>query len=476
MKTKPDRHNISWTAGNQHGVCEGMLASTDEHASSRNVYVDILYDGGSTQKGRIEISCGGFHHQDRLLSGGRRCLSLKIPHSELYGSRRLTFWSQAAFEVERVVVRDDYYDFLGLRSTLQADSQAVGNEQKASQRGLLLDFVANFYVEWRCDYSCSYCWQEVHSSHFRGEASNRRGPHIWADAFNRLRPREIHFSGGEPFLYTDLPELVSLIDPGIALSIHTNFGPAFNLKEWRAHVAPDRFVLISFSYHPTQRGTIRCFSKLDQFRGAGFKNFQLQMVLHPSNLRHAGEILDRCRVLRIPVRFDPYIPAEAASGGRTEGLIAEMKRWIELAQDLSAELGIRNFDRINYEMEQYWELPSKDDMDHAVSHSGQRPDAKPRNSWGRLPIFCNAGKRQIVIDPKGDAYVCVSALVRAKLFGPCSLPHYAPIGNILDEEFRPLEKPLICWESFRCTGDQFQHLSPAWTLVSESLGPLPLPE
>jgi hypothetical protein len=82
----------------------------------------------------------------------------------------------------------------------------------------------------------------------------------------------------------------------------------------------------------------------------------------------------------------------------------------------------------------------------------------------------------IVVDPEGYAYVCLSASVRAKLFGPCSLPHYQPIGNILDKDIELLERPLICWESFRCSGDQFQHLSPAWTLLSDRLGPLPLPE
>jgi MoaA/NifB/PqqE/SkfB family radical SAM enzyme len=476
MRTPPDRNNIYWTAGHQQGVCEGMLAAMSQCVSTKDVYVDVMYDGCSVDGKSIEVSCGRFHQQCLLLTGGKRCLSLRIPHAELSGSRSLTFRSQASFSVERVVIREDFYDFFGLRSHLQDDSQASGNEQEASRQGRLLDLMANFYMEWRCDYACTYCWQEADSSIFRGRARNRQEPHAWAAALNRLRPHEIHISGGEPLLYNDLPELVSLIDPRIRLSIHTNFGPAFKLKEWGTNVATDRFSLILLSYHPTQRGAASFFSKLEQLLGAGFKSVGVEMVLHPSNIPRAAVVLDRCRVLEIPVRFDPYVPPQVASGGRTEGLIAEMKLWIERARALCVDLGTGVFDSINYDMEQYWELSGKNDVDRVVSHTKQPPDAKERTNLGRLPIFCNAGSREIVIDPKGDVYVCSSALVRAKLFGPCSLPHYAPIGNVLEEDFRLLDKPLICWESFRCSGDQFQHLSPAWTLASDRVKPLPLPE
>ena len=225
MRTKSDKHNVSWTTESQQGVCEGPLPTIRESLSSEEAFVDIIYRTCSSQESRIEISCGGYKYQDRLLNGGRRCLSVKIPRSELSDSRRLKFRSPVSFEVERVVVRSDFYDFLGLRSRLQDYSQAISNEQKASQRGRLLDLAVSFFIEWRCDYECPYCWQEVHSSHFRGKARNRHGPHVWAAAVNRLRPHEVHFSGGEPLLYNDFPELISLIAPGIQLSIHTNFGP-----------------------------------------------------------------------------------------------------------------------------------------------------------------------------------------------------------------------------------------------------------
>jgi hypothetical protein len=476
MKTNHDRHNILWRAGHRNGLCEGTLPSINECLSSREVYVDIIYDAGSAQESRIEIACGDYKHQDRLLGPGRRCLSLRIPYSQLWDIRELRFRSPESFTVERVVVRKDFYDFLGLRSRLRDNSEVISNEQKASQQGQLLSLMVNFFVEWRCDYYCPYCWQEVHSAHFRGKTRNRLGPHIWAAAFNRLRPHEIHFSGGEPLLYSHFPELISLIDPSIQLSIHTNFGPAFNIEEWRDHVPPGRVGLILLSYHPTECAAMSFFSKLERFQRAESENLGLQMVLHPSNLAHAREVLDRCQALRIPVRFAPYVPAEAAATGRAESLLAEMKRWIEMAQALCGELGANEFDCINYEMEQYWELPNRVDADHAVTHLDQFSAAMQRKSWGRLPIFCNAGTRQVVIDPEGYAYVCLSALVRARLFGPCSLPHYAPIGNILEEDFRLLDKPIICWESYRCNGDQFQHLAPAWTLASDRLKALPLPE
>jgi MoaA/NifB/PqqE/SkfB family radical SAM enzyme len=475
MSQRPVTLHITWTANDQYGVCEGELGSVNETVSPEYVYVDLIYDADFPLESYIEISCGSFHQRNPVSGSGRHCLSVKIPCSELLVIGKIEFKAPVTFQVERAVLRTDFYDFLRLRSQFQDDAQVMSNEQEALLLGRLLDLVVCFFIEWQCDYACPYCWQEVHSSHFRGQVDNRRGPRDWAAALNRVRPKEIHISGGEPALYEHLPELLSLIDPEIELGIHTNFGPAFNLEDWSERVAPDRLRLISLSYHPTEVEASRFFPKLESFLEMGAKNLGVQMVLHPANFSQTREVLDRCRALRIPANFVPYVPADARAAGRTEELLAEMRQWIQLAKALWLELGATVFDSIDYDMEQYWELPNAAAANQSEASSG-RSCIGQRKSWGRLPLFCNAGSRTFVVDPEGYAYVCLSALVRAKIFDPCSLPHYAPIGNILDEDFRLLERPLICWESFRCSGDQFQHLSPAWTLLSDTLGPLPLPE
>jgi len=73
-------------------------------------------------------------------------------------------------------------------------------------------------------------------------------------------------------------------------------------------------------------------------------------------------------------------------------------------------------------------------------------------------------------------YTCSSAVNRSKLFGSSALPHYARVGNIFDREFQPLTRPVLCWESFRCGADDFQHLDSAWLPLSHADLDLPLPE
>ena len=104
-------------------------------------------------------------------------------------------------------------------------------------------------------------------------------------------------------------------------------------------------------------------------------------------------------------------------------------------------------------------------LDHAPLVDYAKPvnsELPITNDSSRLPIFCPAGSLRINVDSTGDAYTCMSAIDRSKLFGDYALPHYKSIGNILDGTFKRLEEPVICWEKFRCSACDYQRVGKYW--------------
>lgn len=97
----------------------------------------------------------------------------------------------------------------------------------------------------KCHAGCTYCSAAI-SEVSDSVASFTLAPEIWAEGINR-RQRPIVITGGEPFLYKRLPELVNMLDPKIQVRIYTNLqhSVAFYVSEVRRPVS---FVV---SLHPS---------------------------------------------------------------------------------------------------------------------------------------------------------------------------------------------------------------------------------
>ncbi|MDD3312389.1 glycosyltransferase [Pseudodesulfovibrio sp.] len=109
------------------------------------------------------------------------------------------------------------------------------------------------YLTLACNLNCPYCVNEK----TRG-VDKRRKPataDAWAEAINR-EGRPVVFTGGEPFLFRDLPGLVNRIDPRLSVSVYTNLSldVADQLRamtrevrfyaSWHAHQQPDRDIFL----------------------------------------------------------------------------------------------------------------------------------------------------------------------------------------------------------------------------------------
>ena len=455
-----DRVEFHVTASDHGSTGELRLAGVP--GAGAYAYVDVIYVARSEHGGEIIYQCDDFSLAGRVLPGGRRSHSLSFPRAALGRNRTIRFTSTSALEVESAVVRRDFYDFMGLRSCSAGEPEMLANERRAADLGNNIGMSIQWFVTWKCNYTCAYCWQEVAADRYRHGRINKVEPQEWVDAFARLNPSELHLTGGEPSLYKKLPELIALLDPEIGLVMNSNLGKALAIEPFLEHVRPDRFRKLIFSLHPSQVPIDVFFAKLAQLKRASYRNLVAEMVLYPLNLPLAGEVIARCRDLEVSVSFDPYVPAAADAMPRDEAMLAQMRHWIEVAADHTQSL--HEVSPYSFDQPQFFEI-ARDERTSAASVPS-----------GRLPIFCAAGSRRINIDDVGDAYACTSAVDRSKMFDRLALPHYAPLGNVFDPEFSPLQRPILCWESFRCSACDFRVVDPAWTRLSNAPHELPLPE
>jgi MoaA/NifB/PqqE/SkfB family radical SAM enzyme len=460
----PHEPRVVFQVGASGNGSAGELRVASVPAQGSYAYVDLVYVAHNEHGGEIAYQCADFTLRGRVLPGGRRSHSLAIPLAALAKSRTISFSSTSPLGIESAVVRRDFYDFMGLRSGHPSDPQTLENELRATARASTIGPSIQWFITWKCNLTCAYCWQEVAADRYRHGRLNAIEPQRWVESFERLGPRELHLTGGEPSLYKKLPELIALVDPKIALMMNSNLGRAFGIERFLEHVPPHRFRELTFSLHPTQVPLAEFFEKLARLKYADYRNLITEMVLYPLNLPYAAEVVQRCRELGVSLRFDPYVPAASDALPRDEAMFAEMRRWIQIASDHSRGLG--EVGQWSFEKPQYFEAPP------AASDVARAPGV----ASGRLPIFCAAGSRRINVDDVGDVYACMSAIDRSKMFDRLALPHYAPLGNVFDADFALLDRPIICWESFRCSACDFQVVDPAWTRVSDALHELPLPE
>ncbi len=119
------------------------------------------------------------------------------------------------------------------------------NQTEPSLRGR-----AHVNLTWRCNFTCSYCFQN----------GLRRGkPEItdlgaWDRAFDRLAGRwRIHLTGGEPFVARALVPITRSIARRHAVSIVTNLSAPQSVIEAFVEAAGDALETISASWHREHR-------------------------------------------------------------------------------------------------------------------------------------------------------------------------------------------------------------------------------
>ena len=442
-------------------------------------YIDVVYQLArpSVSKILIRDTDSGKEDEFSVVNGGDRMICYETDSEESCNFEIYTE-PNADISIRSVVNRKDYHDFLGLSEHVSEKDHWKYDELQQKD-----ELSIQWFLTWKCNYTCGYCWQEVSKELYRYSKWERMDPTIWAEAFNKLKPHALYFTGGEPTLYKNLPDLISMLDKKAILSITTNFGPTFNLNKWREKVKPGRVTGFWASFHPTQlKDADEFFRKADDYISHyGNEGFGLEIVLHKENLGYKDRFIDFCQSRKIQYSVDPFVPQYAEdTGGMTD-----TKNLTEQDDNNRAE---KRYDRLpvvqetaGLARERVCDINSSRKVDFSKRVTTPIDlDLKLDNTTedrGRLPVFCPAGTSRINVDMRGDAYTCMSAIDRGKLFKPHSLPHYKTIGNILDEDFKLMDKPVMCWESFRCSACDFEMVDYFWEPINDNFNyQLPLPE
>ena len=378
-------------------------------------YLDVLYEAQPNTK-TIDVTVGDYSEKFAPLHGGIRMLCITLPDSLVGGDHEVHIRCDGDMQVGKIASRMQKHEVLGIPEDKPAKSACLASASE-------LPLSIQWFVTWRCNYNCHYCWQETTRDSYRKERPADRTPTEWADALLRLLPDEVYLSGGEPTTLRGITDIVSLIGSQVPINMTSNLGKSFDLDVWKREVSPEAIDCVTFSFHPTQQSWEDYSSKLRRFVSIyGGQKAGAELVMHPNQTEHEQ-----------PIR------------------------------DLADELGLRtiNIDIYHRQPVIYPARPG----DAADRCPNQNPEIArlPRHAPADTsPHYCSAGINRLNIDPIGNAYTCMSAIDRSKMFGKHSLPHYKPVGNVFDPWFRMQQEPVLCWETFRCSGCDADKIKQTW--------------
>jgi len=268
----------------------------------------------------------------------------------------------------------------------------------------------NIYFTWdihyKCNFRCPYCW------FYKGwaEAARRNiylSPEKWVVHWERIYRKygcvHIEITGGEPFIYPNFIELVKFLSTIHTVKVTTNVSG--DVESFAREINPDR-VNLDFNFHPLFIDLDTFIKKVLILKRAGFKG-GICYLAYPPQMRQIDSV--RRRIEEAGINF-----ALAAFWGEYAGKQYPESYTEEEREFMQPFLGDNN--RITY---------------HLNSES-------PR---GKL---CNSGYKYAGVHANGDVVRC----------GPLA---DKVIGNIMDEDFRLLDKPFPC-EADACPTNEYINL------------------
>jgi MoaA/NifB/PqqE/SkfB family radical SAM enzyme len=390
-------------------------------------YLDINYEAQPDCQS-MEIKVGSHSQSFGVLHGGIRIICMTLPNELVGQDLPVEIKVDGYADVGRIWSRKDRHDVFGMGTCRDASNKT---KQSASHDAISIQW----FTTWKCNFSCHYCWQETVRDSYRKERPAQVTPDDWVTALLRLNPEELYLTGGEPTTLPGITEIVSKVGSVVPINMTSNLGRSFVLKKWFDQVPAESIECITFSFHPTQIDMETYSAKLkDYVNHYGAEKAGMELVMHPNQYSYEE-----------PVR--------------------------ELAKKLGIE--VLNIDVFHKQPTIY--PPQSASTCHMDPVYGDRIDLLPRYGPDTIPYYCSAGMKRINVDPLGDAYTCMSAIDRSKMFGKHALPHYRPIGNVFDEGFKMQTEPTLCWETFRCSGCDSAKVSHTWN-KHDYLHELPLPQ
>lgn len=392
----------------------------------KSVHLDVLYEAQPDCK-TIDISIEQHSQRFAVLHGGLRMISMILPDEYVGRDLDVSVKSDGQLVIGSITSRSITHGPLGIQHDPRGIEECL---QNASPAPVSLQWFAT----WKCNYKCSYCWQETTRDSYRKVKNADVTPDEWIEAFSRIPVQEFYISGGEPTVLPGMLDIVNGIGQRVPITMTSNLGKSFDVDKWIKEVDPNNLDCVTFSFHPTQQSWEEYSSKITRFSDAfGGHKTGCELVMHPDQ-RH----------------FEQGV------------------------RDIQKELDLRTINIDVYHIQPAKFPPKSGEGTDRCPHQDTSLTMAPRATDKTDPVYCSAGVNRVNVDPLGDVYTCMSAIDRGKMFGKEALPHYRSIGNVF-EGFSMSREPTLCWEKFRCSACDASIVQDSWTPHPHPYE-LPLPE
>lgn len=259
----------------------------------------------------------------------------------------------------------------------------------------------NWEITHKCNYKCSYCFfgnavitKEPTDTVYSGKAKCIA---IWQDIYKRYGSCEIHFAGGEPFIYPEFMDLIEQLSEIHTMEFSTNF--FWDPDDFIKRIKPGR-ARIGVSFHPEFIDFDTFFSKALKIKKAGFELW-VNYVAYPSFLEGIDRYKDVFAQYDIPMYFLPF-KGRYNRKEYPDNYTQEEKGYLK-------KLGAN--------------IVSEKTLDFAFTKDKKNDENK----------LCRMGQMYAKIWPNGQVF-------------RCCLSTTLSLGNIFDGTFALLEHPLSCRE------------------------------
>ncbi|NLB35260.1 MAG: radical SAM protein, partial [Elusimicrobia bacterium] len=185
----------------------------------------------------------------------------------------------------------------------------MNNKFKHLKKGEVPPYNSLFFtwdLTYDCNYTCSYCSLGYEEERARKPKSLIFSPdewgRIWEDIYQKYGPAHIHLTGGEPFTYPGIMEIIKNF-----ISYHT-FECSTNLfwdpDELIPFVPPDR-LRIGVSYHPEMEELSVFLKKAEKLVKAGFEVWS-NYVAYPPFLENLPQAKKAFKDIGINMSILPF--------------------------------------------------------------------------------------------------------------------------------------------------------------------------
>jgi MoaA/NifB/PqqE/SkfB family radical SAM enzyme len=286
----------------------------------------------------------------------------------------------------------------------------MGDDLKNTKQPVSFDWDMHY----TCNYRCPYCWC---FGKWQQMAEQNKYPaldkilKVWENIYQQHGCAQVGLIGGEPLIYPNIVQLVKGICVFHKVAITTNL--SVEVDDFISQIDPSG-VYVGGSFHPAFADFNKFLKRAIQLKDKGFGNI-ISYVAYPPQLK------------RLPYYAEEF---------RQQGFLLSVLTFWGRYNDISYPQGYTNEERAAI-------------APYLGIREGEKFQLEPKVVKGRM---CCAGQRHATIKADGTVYRCGGS-------------HSQVIGNFFQDDFRLLDKPLVC-ESETCPCNEWAGLIQDQEIVS----------